>query len=371
VNHSTLLEQQVQDALRDAADHAPLAPPTPLADASTRVPLSRTTIRSRALIAACVVALGVVVIIAAVTATSDDNLRVATSGSTSHEVPPDELSRSESDVFVYFLLDATDQQVAAVRAQLETSPEVARFAFLDHDAAKRDFDNLYSCDPELRDALRPEDLPVSFRVATIDEQDAAARVQLAFGNAAGVQLADTRTNSFGVPARSNEVVPEFHAPCWGDPHDVSPSPAPPSIPPTAPSISPTTPPTLPAAGDPPSDPTSARDAVVAAFTQAWDGSSTVEARRAAMQGSDDLSTELDRARQGNEAMIASMRAIVGDVTFVTPDRAAVVFHVEFQAGLVQPTLLGYAVLDDGTWKVSRETVCAVLSTAAGVSCPAG
>ena len=38
---------------------------------------------------------------------------------------------------------------------------------------------------------------------------------------------------------------------------------------------------------------------------------------------------------------------------------------QFDIGLVQPTMVGYAVLDGGTWKVSRETVCAVLSGAAG------
>ena len=32
------------------------------------------------------------------------------------------------------------------------------------------------------------------------------------------------------------------------------------------------------------------------------------------------------------------------------------------------TDLGYAVLDDGRWKVSRETVCALILRA-GVTCP--
>jgi hypothetical protein len=128
-------------------------------------------------------------------------------------------------------------------------------------------------------------------------------------------------------------------------------------------------PTLPPAGDPPADVPTSRDAVVAAFTQAWDGTSSIEQRRSAMQGSDQLAGPLDQARKGNEATIASMRAVLGDVTFVAPDRAAVVFHLEFDGGLVEPTMLGYAVLEDGAWKVSRETVCAVLSGVGGVSCP--
>jgi len=37
-------------------------------------------------------------------------------------------------------------------------------------------------------------------------------------------------------------------------------------------------------------------------------------------------------------------------------------------GASDPGTLGYAVLDHGTWKVSRETVCSVLQLA-GVVCP--
>ena len=46
-----------------------------------------------------------------------------------------------------------------------------------------------------------------------------------------------------------------------------------------------------------------------------------------------------------------------------------IFDLEF-GSLVYPTKLGYVVLDDGMWQVSRETVCYVL-THHGVACPSG
>jgi hypothetical protein len=109
----------------------------------------------------------------------------------------------------------------------------------------------------------------------------------------------------------------------------------------------------------------ARDAVVAAFTQAWDGASTFEQRRAAMEDfrdTDVLVDEFDQARAGKGAMLA----VVDDIAFLTPERAAVLFHLEFQ-GVSEPVESGEAVLQDGRWKVSRETVCG-MAQRVGVTC---
>ena len=179
------------------------------------------------------------------------------------------------------------------------------------------------------------------------------------GNAPGVELVDTRTESYAIPARSDQTVTSgYPSPCVGDGGVVHAEPLP---------STPITAPTLPPAGDPPADPTGSRDAVVAAFTQAWNGALSVDERRAAMQDAQVLTPELDQARAGNESSIAMMDATIEDVTFVAPDHAAVVFHIDIGPSRY-PSQLGYALLEGDAWKVSRETVCGVLTIAA-VSCP--
>jgi len=304
------------------------------------------------------VAAAVVVIVAVLTGTavvvardgSGDRVRVAAPGVEAREVRPDQLTQADADLVVFLRVTATDDEVAAVRAQLDASPDVAHYAFVDHQAAWNEFRDLFhSCDPELPQSVRPEELPVSFRVTTASE-DAKSRLLPALQSLAGVETVDT------APAATTATA---GAPCPDQGTGLV-APEPSTVPPS------TVPPTLPAAGDPPADPTTARDAVIAAFTQAWNGSNSVDERRAAMQDSEQLRSQLDQARNGNEASIASMSATVDEVTFVGPDRAAVIFHLTI-GGASYQTQVGYAVLDGGTWKVSRATVCGVL-TMAGVTC---
>jgi hypothetical protein len=354
VNESTKVEQTLRDALHDAADHAPLGAPMPLADTPTHVSVARN--RPRALVAACVVALGVALTIGAVVATRDDGsgVQVAAPGESSGEVPVTDIPRTAADLEVFMTVQATDDEIAAVRAQLAASPDVARYAYLDKDLQYLEFTRVFACNPDLVHSINSKDLPVSFRIQTTGPE-ATARLRTTLDAWPGVEATEA-------PGDANSTA---NTACSDTLGVIPPQPQPDLPATTIPSI----PPTLPEAGEQPTDPTTSHDAVVAAFTQAWDGSSSVEQRRAAMQGSDQLAAELDRARAGNEATIATMKAVVGGVTFVAPDRAAVVFHLEFQS-MTYPDRLGYAVLDGGVWKVSRETVCDLLQMAATVSCPA-
>jgi hypothetical protein len=232
-------------------------------------------------------------------------------------------------VEVFMFIKATDAQVAAVRAELEASPDVARYVSLDHDAAYREFAAVFSCDADadLVSLIQPENLPLSFRVQTTDP-GGIERLQTSLKLLPGVALvAQPRSEDYYCKAG---------------------------------------PPTLPAAGDPPADATAAHDAVVAAFTQAWDGTNSFDQRRAAMENfpdTDRLVEEFDQARPGNGT---TMRAVVGDVTFLTPERAEVLFHLEF-GNASMPIDLGVAVLQDGTWKVDRETAC-TMAQRVGVAC---
>jgi FtsX extracellular domain len=212
----THVAETVRNALRDAADHAALRSPVPVVDVPKRVRTGRPRGRTRALVAVCVLAIGVATIVGVVALSRDDgSVRIAAPIGAAREVPVEQLPRSATNLFVYFLLDATDEQVASVRTALDTSPDVVHYAWLDHDAAQRDFAELYACRPDLVDSVSAKNLPVSFRVSTTDA-DAATRVQIALGSAPGVQLLDTSTETYGIPARSDQTVTPVHrSPCDG------------------------------------------------------------------------------------------------------------------------------------------------------------
>ena len=221
----THVEETVRNALRDAADHAALRSTLAVVDVPERVGNGRSRGRTLALVAACVLAIGVATIVGAIAISHDDgSVRIAAPTGAAREVPVEQLPRSATNLFVYFLLDATDEQVASVRTVLDTSPDVVHYAWLDHNAAQRDFAELYACNPDLVDSVSAENLPVSFRVSTTDA-DAATRIQIALGNAPGVQLVDTNTHDYGIPTRSDETVtPQYHAPCDGTGNVVQPGP---------------------------------------------------------------------------------------------------------------------------------------------------
>lgn len=61
--------------------------------------------------------------------------------------------------------EATETQIAAVRAELESSPDVRRYRFLSKEDAFAEAKRIFAGDPELLANIDPEGLPVSFRVA--------------------------------------------------------------------------------------------------------------------------------------------------------------------------------------------------------------
>jgi cell division transport system permease protein len=61
--------------------------------------------------------------------------------------------------------EASEGQIAAVRAELERSPDVRRFRFFSKEDAFNEAKRIFAGDPELLANIDPEGLPVSFRVA--------------------------------------------------------------------------------------------------------------------------------------------------------------------------------------------------------------
>jgi hypothetical protein len=356
VNDSTKIEETLRASLRDAADHASLAAAVPLAEGPTRHSPARSG-RTRVLAAACAAAVAVAVVVAGVALARDDDasVHVSSPSPVGREVPVADIEHGDLEVFM--IVHATDDQVAAVRAALEASPDVARYAYLDRDTQYREFAEIFSCNPDLVHSVRPQDMPASFRVVAATPT-AVAVLHDTFSAVPGVE----EVQSPGGPPSTS------HGECGATVTTSPPAPEPPT----------TAPATLPPAGEEPADPTAAHEAIVATVTQAWSGTSTAEQRRAAMQASDQLAPLLDEARAtseeinraiGRPGFFASMHAVVDEIRFVTPERAAVRFHLEFDDTVGTP-VVGSAVFDGGRWLLSRDAVCAVLQQYADTTCPA-
>jgi hypothetical protein len=88
----------------------------------------------------------------------------------------------------------------------------------------------------------------------------------------------------------------------------------------------------------------------------------------AVQDGPALHGALEQARGNYPQALRSARPTTGDVVFLAPDRAAVIFQISYADGMNLEEQIGYAVFVDNAWKVARETYCTVLSWAGG-SCP--
>jgi cell division protein FtsX len=83
---------------------------------------------------------------------------------TAHEVPASRLKREDADSEVFMSPQATPRQISNVRQSIEASLRIARFAYLDHRAAFREFRRRFADQPKLRRGITSSDLPVSFRL---------------------------------------------------------------------------------------------------------------------------------------------------------------------------------------------------------------
>lgn len=340
-----VLEQTVRDALHDAADYAQLATGLPLTAEPARVTVRKSR---RPLLAAAAIVIGLAVVVTLLaTRDGDDGVRVTPAGG--RVLTPDQLPRERADLEVFLTVKSTPDEAAGVQAAIDASPDVAQYAFVDHDAQYHEFRTAFaSCNPDLVQSVTAADLPMSFRVlATTPDAIPALHAQLRA--LPGVEDVTTVDHAqLHQDQCSNVTHGTTH------PGDITVVTLPPVV--------------LPTAGVQPPDPTAARDAVVAAFRQAWNGSSTPAQRQLAMEDGDELASALGLASANYPGWVPTMSAVVGDVTFEAPDRAAVVFHLAFAGHGAQADYVGHAVLEDGAWKVSRDTVCVEL-TYVGVACP--
>jgi hypothetical protein len=116
-------------------------------------------------------------------------------------------------------------------------------------------------------------------------------------------------------------------------------------------------------------PTAAEEATLAvtqAFEQWLDGSNP-EASLAVIEDAAELQPALAEAVKKIPG-VASYRGRVSSVHFTSPTSAEVVYSLLANGVLIRVDLTGIAVLVDGRWLVSRETVCNLLALN-GIACP--
>lgn len=95
--------------------------------------------------------------------------------------------RSDVQMFVYMNPTATEEQIDSVRSSLEDNPQVESITFLDREATFEEFQRLFEDQPDFVDAIRPEELPQSFRVKpTSTDADVVAAVGSEFESMTGV-----------------------------------------------------------------------------------------------------------------------------------------------------------------------------------------
>jgi hypothetical protein len=115
---------------------------------------------------------------------------------------------------------------------------------------------------------------------------------------------------------------------------------------------------------------SASGAITSAYEHFFDPALTADQRAALIQGSSAMRAFIDRSFAKHASEVAAGKIIVDNVT-VHGSTADVSFHAQL-AGRESPAnpgqIAGTAVLDGGTWKISRATYC-TLSANDGEVCP--
>jgi hypothetical protein len=400
VSDDERVERAVRVALREAAEQVEAQVPSP---GDWPRPRSRGVWRSSRRVPLAVVA-GLVTVAALVAVFvltgRTDEATIATDPEPPGQVEPTEVRLDDADLVVVMAIDATADQLAAVREAIAASPDVVRFAEVTSQHVLQELAAVVCPDPDgiagdvateeqrawLSDmlAVGPGRIPTSFRIV-VDDGDRAtgARLRDALATLPGVASVAAPGTDVSVPAEAGAPALQTRTFTVGPPpggasvrvvclqgEDPPPDPGPQGEEPAPPGPPPaTSAPTLPApSGEGPADAEAARAAIVEAYTTAANGSLAASERRAHIEDSEELGPYMERAAAANRDIAEHQTATLGDIVFLDAERAALIYTLNFDGRMAPITAVGYAVLDDGRWKVSRETVCALILRA-GVTCP--
>ncbi|MER7582444.1 hypothetical protein [Kitasatospora sp. NPDC097691] len=120
-----------------------------------------------------------------------------------------------------------------------------------------------------------------------------------------------------------------------------------------------------ATGTAPADPAAAKTAITTNWEKFFDPATPIADKAALLQGGDALLPVLQGFSQ--DPRVGQVQAKVTDVSFTDASTATVTYSLSLQGTVVEPSASGQAVLENGTWKVSRSTLCGLLTQAGGAS----
>jgi len=75
---------------------------------------------------------------------------------------------------IYLNPDAASTELDAIATELQNSPQVETFRFVDQEEAYEEFQRIFQDSPEMTETVQPEELPPSFRVVPRDPDNASA-----------------------------------------------------------------------------------------------------------------------------------------------------------------------------------------------------
>ncbi|MFJ9605119.1 hypothetical protein ACIRS1_02025 [Kitasatospora sp. NPDC101176] len=118
-------------------------------------------------------------------------------------------------------------------------------------------------------------------------------------------------------------------------------------------------------GTAPADPAAAKTEVTANWEKFFDPATPIPDKAELLQGGDALLPALQGFAQ--DPRVGQVQAKVTDVAFTDANDATVTYSLSLQGTVVEPAATGQAVLENGTWKVSRSTLCGLITQAGGAS----
>ncbi|GGV24906.1 hypothetical protein GCM10010495_45780 [Kitasatospora herbaricolor] len=122
-----------------------------------------------------------------------------------------------------------------------------------------------------------------------------------------------------------------------------------------------------ASGTAPADAAAAKTEVTTNWEKFFDPATPIADKAALLQGGEQLAPAL----QGfaGDPRVGQVEAQVTDVQFTSATDATVTYTLSLQGAVVQPDATGQAVLDNGTWKVSRSTLCGLVQQSGATAIP--
>lgn len=115
----------------------------------------------------------------------------------------------------------------------------------------------------------------------------------------------------------------------------------------------------------PADPAAAAAEVKANWAAFFDGSKPAAQRIPLLQDGAQLGAAL--ALGAKDPNASRLTAVATQVTFTSATQAAVVYKLMSRGSTLLPNAEGTAVLDAGTWKVSKQTFCQLIRLGQGGS----